>query len=93
MKKLQIEKKLYSLRWAFAGLLIFFLLGTDALAHGVAEGDKGYIGEISGVNLLPFIYLGAKHMFTGYDHILFLLGVIFFLYKLDLMLNKKCNSQ
>ena len=34
------------------------------------------------MHLLPFIYLGAKHMVTGYDHILFLLGVIFFLYRL-----------
>ena len=59
-----------------------FLYFTDpALAHAVAEGDKGYIQEISGVHLLPFIYLGAKHMVTGYDHILFLLGVIFFLYR------------
>ncbi|MEJ7847561.1 MAG: HupE/UreJ family protein [Pyrinomonadaceae bacterium] len=66
----------------FAVLSIFFLLGTSAFAHGVAEGDKGYLKEISGVNVLPFVYLGAKHMFTGYDHILFLLGVIFFLYKL-----------
>lgn len=55
---------------------------TDALAHAVAEGDAGYIQEISGINLLPFIYLGAKHMVTGYDHILFLLGVIFFLYRM-----------
>ena len=54
----------------------------QALAHAVAEGDKGYIQEISGVHLLPFIYLGAKHMVTGYDHILFLFGVIFFLYRL-----------
>jgi hypothetical protein len=61
---------------------VFFLLGGSALAHGVAEGDKGYIQEITGTHLLPFVYLGAKHMFTGYDHILFLLGVIFFLYKL-----------
>jgi hypothetical protein len=58
------------------------LLGGEALAHAVAEGDKGYIQEISGINLLPFVYLGAKHMVTGYDHILFLLGVIFFLYRL-----------
>jgi hypothetical protein len=58
------------------------LLAGSALAHAVAEGDKGYIQEISGTNLLPFIYLGAKHMVTGYDHILFLFGVIFFLYKL-----------
>ena len=72
----------YSVWSLFTGLLIFFLLGATAHAHGVAEGDKGYIQEISGVHILPFIYLGAKHMFTGYDHILFLLGVIFFLYKM-----------
>lgn len=58
------------------------VLSTAALAHAVAEGDKGYIQEISGIHILPFIYLGAKHMVTGYDHILFLLGVIFFLYRL-----------
>ena len=63
------------------GAVIFFLCGS-AFAHGVADGDKGYIQEISGVHLLPFAYLGAKHMITGYDHLLFLLGVIFFLYKL-----------
>lgn len=52
------------------------------MRHGVAEGDKGYIQEITGVNIIPFIYLGAKHMVTGYDHLLFLFGVIFFLYKM-----------
>lgn len=57
------------------------LLAGPAFAHAVAEGDKGYIQEITGVHLIPFIYLGAKHMVTGYDHILFLLGVIFFLYR------------
>jgi len=57
------------------------LLWTDsAWAHAVTQGDKGYIQEISGSHIFPFIYLGAKHMVTGYDHILFLLGVIFFLY-------------
>ncbi|KKN01505.1 hypothetical protein LCGC14_1127120 [marine sediment metagenome] len=54
----------------------------DAFAHAVAEGDKGYIQEITGVNLVAFMYLGAKHMVTGYDHLLFLLGVIFFLYRM-----------
>jgi len=54
----------------------------DAAAHAVAEGDKGYIQEITGINLVSFLYLGSKHMVTGYDHILFLLGVIFFLYKM-----------
>lgn len=54
----------------------------DAFAHGVTAGDKGYIQESSGILPLPFIYLGAKHMMTGYDHLLFLFGVIFFLYRL-----------
>jgi len=53
---------------------------ASVLAHAVTQGDKGYIQEITGVKVIPFIYLGAKHMVTGYDHILFLLGVIFFLY-------------
>jgi len=65
-----------------AGVLLCLLVGAAAHAHGVAEGDKGYIQEISGTQLLPFVYLGAKHMVTGYDHLLFLAGVIFFLYKL-----------
>jgi hypothetical protein len=56
------------------------LAANVALAHAVTLGDKGYIQEITGVHIIPFIYLGAKHMVTGYDHILFLLGVIFFLY-------------
>ncbi len=51
-------------------------------AHGVAEGDQAFIEQGSGIQLLPFIYLGAKHMVTGYDHLLFLFGVIFFLYRL-----------
>lgn len=59
-----------------------FAFPGEAFAHAVAEGDKGYIQEISGVHLISFLYLGAKHMVTGYDHILFLLGVIFFLYRL-----------
>jgi hypothetical protein len=57
-------------------------LSTELLAHGVAAGDKGFIQQTSGVLLIPFAYLGAKHMVTGYDHLLFLLGVIFFLYRL-----------
>jgi len=67
-----------------AGLILLFLNGllTVALAHGVAEGDKGYIQETSGFLFWPFLYLGAKHMVTGYDHLLFLLGVIFFLYRM-----------
>jgi len=51
-------------------------------AHGVPTGDQGYIEQISGIKIVPFMYLGAKHMVTGYDHLLFLFGVIFFLYRL-----------
>ncbi|MEQ8659158.1 MAG: HupE/UreJ family protein [Hyphomicrobiales bacterium] len=53
---------------------------STAYAHDVTPGDAGYIQEIFGVHIISFIYLGAKHMMTGYDHILFLLGVVFFLY-------------
>ena len=65
-----------------SGGMLVLLAPLEALAHGVAAGDKGYIQEIAGVHLIPFAYLGAKHMVTGYDHLLFLLGVIFFLYRL-----------
>ena len=81
-------RSLYPQLWAavtkhaIALLFVLPVLTLEALAHAVAEGDKGYIQEISGINILPFMYLGAKHMVTGYDHILFLFGVIFFLYKL-----------
>ena len=63
-------------------LVMILMVSGESFAHGVAAGDKGYIQEITGINLISFIYLGAKHMITGYDHILFLLGVIFFLYKM-----------
>ena len=63
-------------------LVGFFGITPEAFAHGVTVGDKGYIQETTGVHPIPFIYLGAKHMMTGYDHLLFLLGVIFFLYRL-----------
>ncbi len=65
------------------------LLGTAALlcsgvaaAHGVAEDDGSFIETAQGAQLLPYLYLGAKHMVTGYDHLLFLFGVIFFLYRM-----------
>lgn len=63
-------------------IAVIFGVTSDVTAHGVTEGDKGYILESTGILPIPFIYLGAKHMMTGYDHLLFLLGVIFFLYRL-----------
>lgn len=71
-------------RCSFVGavfLALLFGVSAAAQAHNVTPGDAGYIQEIWGVHIIPFMYLGAKHMVTGYDHILFLFGVIFFLYK------------
>jgi hypothetical protein len=53
-----------------------------AAAHGIAGADQEFLLRASGAHIGPYIYLGAKHMVTGYDHLLFLAGVIFFLYKL-----------
>ena len=69
-------------RWLLASLLLVLLFCPPAFAHGVEAGDKGYIQETGGIVFWPFVYLGAKHMVTGYDHLLFLFGVIFFLYKM-----------
>lgn len=73
----------YSYGWlCIVVFAVLATISTDTFAHAIAQGDKGYIQEITGTNIVSFMYLGAKHMVTGYDHILFLLGVIFFLYKM-----------
>ena len=69
------------MRTVFLSLLLTAFCAI-AWSHGVAEGDKGFIEQSTGLQLIPFTYLGAKHMVTGYDHLLFLLGVIFFLYRM-----------
>ena len=51
-------------------------------AHGVSGKDAVYLQGLQGRAIIPLMYLGAKHMVTGYDHLLFLVGVIFFLYRL-----------
>ncbi|HEY0646490.1 HupE/UreJ family protein, partial [Phenylobacterium sp.] len=66
--------------WLTFGIVL--ALAGEAAAHGVAEDDKAFIQGNPGVHIAPYIYLGAKHMVTGYDHLLFLFGVIFFLYRL-----------
>jgi HupE / UreJ protein len=53
-----------------------------ALAHNVSAADREFLRHSAGAQPLIYAYLGAKHMVTGYDHLLFLLGVIFFLYRL-----------
>lgn len=52
-----------------------------SLAHSIAEGDASFVLGADGAAVIPFIYLGAKHMVSGFDHLLFLAGVIFFLYR------------
>jgi hypothetical protein len=68
---------------AGAGLaLMIAALAGPAFAHGIAGKDAAFVAASHGAQILPFIYLGAKHMVTGYDHLLFILGVVFFLYDL-----------
>lgn len=62
-------------------LLLLTLLSVNAFAHGVDDSTRSFLQQNTGVQFVPFLYIGAKHMLTGYDHLLFLVGVIFFLYK------------
>lgn len=63
----------------FVAILAFGSI--DAFAHGVDDSTRNFLENNTGVQFIPFLYIGAKHMVTGYDHLLFLVGVIFFLYK------------
>lgn len=57
------------------------LFPVSVFAHTIEGSDANFVEAINGPAVFPFMYLGAKHMVTGYDHLLFLLGVIFFLYR------------
>ena len=61
--------------------LCLMALSLDVFAHGVDDNTRAFLEQNTGVQFMPFLYIGAKHMITGYDHLLFLVGVIFFLYK------------
>jgi hypothetical protein len=67
-----------------AGLVLALMVIASAVteAHGVSKRDALFVQSINGPAVGPFLYLGAKHMVTGYDHLMFLVGVIFFLYRL-----------
>lgn len=62
--------------YAGAGLLAFGLLSQYAYAHGMSEAEK--LSIIEGGNL-RYMWLGATHMLSGYDHLAFVFGVVFFL--------------
>src|SRR5436190_22181193 len=65
-------------------LTVVAVLAASAVleAHGVSGKDAVFLQGLKGRAIIPLMYLGAKHMVTGYDHLLFLAGVIFFLYRL-----------
>ena len=67
--------------WKLLILIIGISFTTLLMAHGVDSSTKAFLMNNSGVSIIPFMYIGAKHMITGYDHLLFLVGVIFFLFK------------
>ena len=67
---------------AWLCILALLVFAAQAFAHDLSAANKDYVQSIDGPAPVPFFYLGAKHMVTGTDHILFLIGVIFFLYKL-----------
>ncbi|MAI37073.1 HupE/UreJ family protein [Alteromonas sp.] len=62
-------------------IALLALVSVEALAHGVDDKTRAFLEQNTGVQFIPFLYIGAKHMITGYDHLLFLVGVIFFLYR------------
>ncbi len=69
---------------AFFATVALLILATGVAgleAHGVSGKDAVYLQGLQGRAIVPLMYLGAKHMVTGYDHLLFLVGVIFFLYR------------
>lgn len=69
--------------WIGAALLLaLFFESAAAFAHDISQADRAAVARIEGPAPGAFLYLGAKHMVTGIDHILFLIGVIFFLYRL-----------
>src|SRR6186997_2371960 len=70
----------YIVRALAAGAIL--LAASAAYAHGIAGDDLEFLRRAAGPHIGPYVYLCAKHMVTGYDHLLFLAGVIFFLYRL-----------
>jgi hypothetical protein len=70
---------------ALRAIVTAWLVGACSVAihaHGVSGKDAVFLQGVQGRAIGPLVYLGAKHMVTGYDHLLFLVGVIFFLYRL-----------
>lgn len=67
--------------WQLLLFISSILLSFSLFAHDVDDGTKAFLQSNDGIAIIPFLYIGAKHMVTGYDHLLFLVGVLFFLYR------------
>src|SRR5262245_31479209 len=78
----QLSSKV-STRVIVLAALVLVVFGDVLSAHGVSGKDAVFLQGLNGRAIGPLLYLGAKHMVTGYDHLLFLVGVIFFLYRLN----------
>jgi HupE/UreJ protein len=76
------SRALSILRFALLPVLLAVLFTGELDAHGVSGKDALFLQSIKGAAIGPLMYLGAKHMVTGYDHLAFLVGVIFFLYRM-----------
>lgn len=72
-----------NVKWLSVCLILFSyaLVSLPAFAHGVDDATKQFLQANQGAAFIPFLYIGAKHMVTGYDHVLFLVGVLFFLFR------------
>ena len=75
LAKFKLTTLLYSL------LILCAMASVEAFAHGVDDSTRNFLQNNSGIQIIPFMYIGAKHMVTGYDHLLFLVGVLFFLHR------------
>ena len=82
VKQVFTHRSLFTVTVAVLALLAISM-SLPVLAHGVDDSTKAFLdasmAQGKGAQFIPFVYIGAKHMVTGYDHLLFLVGVLFFL--------------
>jgi len=77
-----MKNKAIYVGFTFFMATIFIVFPEISWAHNVALNDQSFLESNAGANIVPYLYLGAKHMVTGYDHLLYLAGIIFFLFRI-----------
>ncbi len=75
---MRLTKRMFLQGWF---VLLLLAISNNLCAHGVDASTKSFLIANQGIAVGSFLYIGAKHMVTGYDHLLFLAGVIFFLFR------------